>query len=93
MFSRIKAFLLAILISFDQFAQTVLCGTAYIFGFAKCPSPDETISSLVGRRAIDGKKWAFVAQTMINFIFGLLGSKDHCYRSIEILDQKKYPEA
>jgi hypothetical protein len=73
--------LLNILISIDQFANTILGG-----------SPDETISSRVGRNAIQGKKWALIAEKVINWIFwDLVKEENHCRNRIEWDEFKPKP--
>lgn len=87
MLRRIKHLTLDLLISFDQFVQTLVFGIYYlIFGGAN-PNPDETISSVVGKASMSGKPWAKVAEKVINFIFGLLGEKNHCFNSIEVFKE------
>lgn len=90
--SRMKALCLQLLISIDQTAQTVIVGFLYIFFGGTCPSADETISSIVGRRAEEGKWWAKILARIIDTVFGWLGAKDHCRTSIEILSTKKYTD-
>lgn len=68
----LSAYLLRILVSIDQLGNTVCDG-----------NPDETISSRVGRNAIAGKKWALIAEKVINALFSLLGQKNHCRSHIE----------
>ena len=88
---RFQLLALQLLISLDQSAQTVIWGAVYLVFGGKCPSADETISSVVGRKAEKGRKWAIVAEKIIDGLFSLLGQKNHCRDSIEILSTKKYP--
>lgn len=90
--TKLKHLTLQFLISIDQLAQVIIGGVIYLMGMGPLPSADETISSVVGRRSIDGKMWAKVAEKIINFIFALLGDHDHCRRSVEILSTKKYQD-
>ena len=47
--------------------------------FAAGDNPDETISSAVGRKAIAGRKWALVAERVIDWLaFKLTGERNHC---------------
>lgn len=73
-----QRYLLNILIGIDQLANTILAG-----------NPDETISSAVGRKAIQGRKWALIAEQLINPIFALLGDENHCRKRIEWDEIKK----
>lgn len=73
-----------LLISIDQFLHVVLWGIPYVLtGKGRCPNADETISSFVGRKSLKGRKWAKVLEAIIDFVFGLLGEKNHCFNSIE----------
>jgi hypothetical protein len=92
MIKRFQILALQVLISIDQSAQTIICGAIYLFLGGNCPSADETISSIVGRRAEDGKWWAKILAKVINSLFSVLGQKDHCRASIEILSTKKYTD-
>ncbi len=68
-----RLYLFRMLIALDQFLNTVTFG-----------GPDETISSRVGKAAIDGGRCALIAQTVIDWIFkALTGLPGHCHRSIE----------
>ena len=64
---------MGVLVGLDQLGNAVCAG-----------NPDETISSRVGRNAVQGKRWALVLEKLINGLFSLLGQKDHCRRNIEI---------
>jgi hypothetical protein len=57
-----------VLISFSQLLNTLLNG-----------HPDETTSSRVGRAAMEGKRWAIVAEKIIDFFLGA----GHCRDSLE----------
>lgn len=92
MFTRLRLILLQFLIMLDQSLQTFIFGAYYIVFGGPCPSADETISSIVGRKSEEGKRWAKIAEYCINGLFSALGQKDHCRRSIEILGGYKYPE-
>ena len=71
--SKYKTYLKNILLALDQLGNVILGGN----------NPDETISSAVGRKAMKGVKWALIAEKPINFIFELLGEKNHCRNKIE----------
>ena len=62
-----KRYLLNLLISADQFWNTVFHG-----------NPDETISSRAGRAARRGKPWGCLLCRLLDLI-----DKDHCEKAIE----------
>lgn len=68
------SYLLRVLISIDQLGNTLADG-----------NPDETISSRVGRAALEGRWWArFFAEPVIDGLFRLVaGQRGHCRASIE----------
>lgn len=69
-----RRYLLNFLVSLDQLGNVILGGD----------DPDETISSAVGRKAQDGRRWAILAARMIDWAFlRLTGEKDHCRNNIE----------
>ena len=74
-----------LLVSIDQLAQVVLVGAAYLLRLTDvCPSADETISSYVGRGAIAGRRWALIAERIIDLLFVQLGEEPgHCRRNVE----------
>jgi hypothetical protein len=76
--------IIALLISLDQFVHCLIFGPSYVFGFSARPNPDETISSRVGRAAMQGNRIACVAEYLIDGLFYLLGTGwGHCRESIE----------
>lgn len=83
MSSRGKELALELLISIDQFAHVAIWGTYYVLCGGEKPSADETISSKVGRYAIEGNKVALFLEKPINFLFALLGDENHCRKRIE----------
>jgi hypothetical protein len=67
------------LIAVDQLAGVTICfWTFVVFGRGEAPNADETISSRVGRNAVEGKRWALICERLIDGIFGA----GHCRRSI-----------
>lgn len=64
------AYLIRLLVAIDQLGNTVCDG-----------NPDETISSRVGRNALAGKKWALIAEKVINALFWF--QPNHCRSHIE----------
>jgi len=72
------------LICIDQLIQVKLFSIPFILtGKGKCPNADETISSVVGRKAVKGRRWALITEKAINKLFSILGEEDHCRSSIE----------
>ena len=66
-------YLLNLLIAIDQ------GGNAFFGG-----SPDETISSRVGRAALRRNTFGIIAARVIDWLFlNLTGERDHCANSIE----------
>lgn len=62
-----------LLIALDQWFNVLFGGN----------NPDETISSAVGRKAMAGRKWALVAETIIDWLFErLTGEVGHCRANI-----------
>lgn len=68
-----RRYLWNLFIAWDQGINTLLGG-----------DPDETLSSRVGRASLAGKRWARIAERIIDRLFELLGEgPGHCRRSIE----------
>lgn len=84
MTARLKLWTWQLLLAIDQLAHVLVCfGTYVLLGRGACPSADETISSRVGRAAVKGRRWALLAERIINWIFVRLGdAPNHCRRSI-----------
>lgn len=81
--ARLRAWLHAWLIALDQLAYVTFDFWACVMRGHPVPSPYETISSKVGRRARRGAHWALLAESAIDSLFMLLGSAPgHCRRSI-----------
>lgn len=65
---------LRFLIAIDQLGNVILGGD----------NPDETISSAVGRKAIEGRKWALLAERAIDWLFWrITGARGHCRANVE----------
>ncbi len=63
-----------VLVAFDQFVNAILGGN----------NPRETISSSVGRKARNGKRWAIAAEGVIDVFFAVFaGQRHHCERNIQ----------
>lgn len=75
------------LIAKDQmWAMRVLFFTYVLRGRGKKPNADETISSIVGRHAMRGKKWALLLESRIDALFRWVSGgreQSHCRDSIE----------
>lgn len=54
-----------------------LRGWAYVWFGVGDPDADETTSSWVGRNAMEGNRWALIAEKMIDALFG----SGHCRRA------------
>lgn len=86
MITRIKILLIKILVSIDQLFHILLAAPKYILIGGPVPNPDETISSKVGRQALVGKRWAKIAEKVINTLFYIISlgkDKNHCFDKIE----------
>lgn len=80
---RLRTWLHQLLIAIDQLFHVLLGAPGYLVTGNDCPNADETISSVVGRYAENGWKWALVAEAVINpLMFVLTGQKNHCRSSI-----------
>ena len=83
MADRLRLWLHAFLVALDQWVYVVLAAPKYILAGGQPPNPRETISSKVGRAALAGKRWARIAEKLIDRLFVLLGERSgHCARSI-----------
>jgi hypothetical protein len=81
---RFKLWLWQFLLAVDQLMHVWISGWLYVWlGRGTLPLADETISSRVGRAAVQGKPWALFLESVINAIFDQFGDHDHCRRSIE----------
>ena len=90
--SRLSKVTLQILISVDQSAAIIISTPIYMIFGGPCPNADETISSIVGRNAQQGKLWARICGKFIDTIFGALGQKNHCRKSIEIFSSREFKD-
>lgn len=61
------------LIALDQLWNVIFGGN----------NPDETISSAVGRKALEGRRLFIVLEALINLLFALIGQRNHCEDAIE----------
>lgn len=85
MIARGRAWAKQWLIAIDQLAAVALCFAPFVLlGRGRVPNADETISSIVGRWAEAGHRWALACEWLIDRLFTALGDgPDHCRRSIE----------
>lgn len=85
--ARLVEWLHQIFICVDQLAHVIIAGPKYLIFGGYVPNADETISSIVGRQAIAGKRWALccewaIDRLMLPFDGWKLG---HCRNSVEPL--------
>ena len=82
--ARVRLGLRQILVAIDQLVYVLIAVPIYIIAGGPCPSADETISSRVGRAAIDGRPWGLILEAVIDRLFLLLGeAPGHCRRNVE----------
>lgn len=66
-----RSYVQRLLIALDELGNTALDG-----------DPTETISSRVGRNALEGKRWALILEKPINWLaLTFFGQADHCRAS------------
>ncbi|SNS52995.1 hypothetical protein SAMN06295912_108109 [Sphingomonas laterariae] len=83
MLLRLRAIAWALAVSIDQLAHIILAAPKYLILGGPVPDPDETISSKVGRMAVRGRRWALIAERVIDWLFERLGeAPGHCRRNI-----------
>lgn len=71
------------LIALDQLLYVTFAGPLYLAGWAALPRPQETISSVVGRKSLEGRRWARAAEKLLDGLFEALGEPPgHSRRSI-----------
>ncbi|MEZ5688697.1 MAG: hypothetical protein R3E21_07960 [Caenibius sp.] len=80
------------LVLIDISVAFCLFGLLYILSiYQERPDPRETLSSVVGRHAIAGKRWATWAASAIDWIFLILTSqRDHCLKEALKHMEKSY---
>lgn len=76
MFKRLKDILFAWAIVLDIIACTLWLSPLYLIKLADRPTGRQIISAYVGAAAINGMKWALIAEKIINALF--FWDKDHC---------------
>lgn len=81
---RLIALLIQIGASLSQLLHLVLGGLLHVaIDDMPMPDRDETLSSRVGRAAMAGKRWALIAERVIDALFLILGDgPGHCRRNI-----------
>ena len=77
--ARFKRWLYLFAVALTQgIVNTTLAGLWWaITGKGQEPDPDEPFSSRVGRNALSGKRWALIAEKLVDGIFGA----GHCRAS------------
>ncbi len=77
--ANIRQYIRNVLLGLDQLANVVL----------GADNVDETISSSVGRKAAEGRRWAIAVEGVIDLIFALLfNQRHHCAANIEFDEQE-----
>lgn len=80
MLTRLLAWTGRMLVCADQLLACWLRGWFYVWlGRGELPSADETLSAFVGRHAIAGKRWALVAERVIDAV---MTQRGHCRAAI-----------
>lgn len=81
MLGRLVRWIGIVLVGVTQFGINTLCAGLFwvVTGRGKLSDPDETFSSRVGRNAVAGKRWALIAEKVIDALLGA----NHCRDSIE----------
>jgi len=84
MWRRFKRWLYLFAVALTQGVVNVMLAGLWwvITGRGEEPDPDEPFSSRVGRNAIAGKRWALIAERIVDGIFG----PGHCRASAANLD-------
>lgn len=72
MWTRFKRWLFLFGVALTQgVVNTTVAGLWWVItGKGQEPDPDEPFSSRVGRNAIAGKRWALIAEKLVDAIFG-----------------------
>jgi len=94
--SRLGTIILAVLVSIDQFIQTILVAPFALAGLAEIPDPDATISGLLGRHAALNRLWARIGAAIIDALFLTLTlgqERNHCERTAAREKALKSPQA
>jgi hypothetical protein len=76
---RFRLWFHQLLIALDQLFHVLFFGPTYCLFGEELPMADETISSKVGRYAIEGRPWALRLEKVIDWLFW----EGHCRESIE----------
>lgn len=81
MFVRLNRWLWLVLAGLSRyFINTWIAGLWWaLTGRGKEPDPGETFSSRVGRNALQGDRWALIAERLVDYLFW----PGHCRDSIE----------
>lgn len=88
--SRVLKVIIVLLTLLDIAVGLMLAIPFYLVIGQPVPSTRETISSVVGRYATNGYKWALIAEWFIDgLFFTLTGKTGHCrYYYLEVLEDQ-----
>ena len=90
--SRLRLWMISLLIALDQLLRVLLGGPKYVLFGGQRPDPDQTISGKVGSAAIAGKRWARVCEAIIDRLFiWLFACHGHC-RAVAAREAKRARE-
>ena len=79
-FDRFSVWFGRMFIALDQAFAVWVRGFFFVwFNMGELPSADETLSAFVGRNAILNRRWALIAERVIDF---LMTQKGHCRAAI-----------
>ena len=76
MIARLGTAALALLIAIDVMLCTIWLAPLYVVGLADKPSGRQLISQYVGEAAINGHRWALLAEAVIDAMF--FWNPGHC---------------
>jgi hypothetical protein len=81
MIGRALAVLRTVLIVLSQLVQVMITGAAHIAGLAAKPRARDTLSAVIGRASLAGRRWPRWPERIIDWIFERLGdAPGHCRR-------------
>jgi hypothetical protein len=65
-------------VAVDQLFATWFRGWVFVWLNGDKPNPDETLSSWIGRNAVEGNRFALIAERVVDLFLGA----GHCRRAI-----------
>ena len=80
---RLGQTLLAVLVAIDVALQTLLVAPFALVALAPPPHPHATISGLLGRAMLSGRRWARFPAALVDALFLLISlgtEREHCVR-------------